>query len=73
MAVRGSSLVVVLGVLIAVASLGSVGSGAWAQKLRPMRLVALRHVGSSKSRDQTRVPLISKQTLDHQTSRELLP
>ena len=65
MAVGGSSLVVVLGLLIAMTSLGSVGSRAWAQKVRPMGLVAPRHVGSSKSRDQTHVPLISKQTLDH--------
>ena len=33
-------------------------------------LVALRHVGSSQTRARTRVPCISRQTLNHCTTRE---
>ena len=35
-----------------------------------MGLVALRHVGSSQTRARTRVPCISRQILNHRTTRE---
>ena len=65
MAIGGSSPAVVLGLLIAVASLGSGGSRARPSEVEATGLVAPRHVGSSESRDQTHVPLICKQTLNH--------
>jgi len=34
--------------------------------------VAPRHVGSSQTRDQTRVPCIGRQILNHWTTREVL-
>ena len=37
-----------------------------------MRLVALRHVGSSWSRDRTCVPCIGRQILNHWITREAL-
>ena len=37
-----------------------------------MGLVALRHVGSSQTRAQTRVPCIGRQTLNHCATREAL-
>ena len=37
----------------------------WAQELRCMGLVALRHVGSSRTRDQTCVPCIGRRILIH--------
>ena len=62
--------------LIAVASLvGRVGSGVWsvqAQQLWPKGLVALRHVGSSQTRDQTCVPCIGRWILNHWMTREVL-
>ena len=36
-------------------------------------LVALRHVGSSRTRDQTRVPYIGRWILNHCATREPLP
>ena len=41
------------------------GSGAQAQQLWLTGLVALRHVGSSQTRDQTHVPCIGRQILNH--------
>ena len=72
--------------LIAVASLccraWALGSGAsvvWlagsrvqAQYLWRVGLVALRHVGSSQTRHQTRVPCIGRRILNHCAAREVL-
>ena len=67
----GYSLAVMCRLLIAVASLvGSMGSGVWsvqAQQLWPESLAALRHVGSSQTKDQTCVPCIGRQILNHWT------
>ena len=48
------------------------GSRAQAQQLWRTGLVALRHVGSSRSRAQTRVPCIGRQILNHCATREAL-
>ena len=48
------------------------GSRAQAQKLWRMGLVALWHVGSSQTRDRTRVPCIGRRILKHCTTREVL-
>ena len=48
------------------------GSGAQAQQLRCTRLVAPRHVGSSRTRARTRVPCIGRRILNHCTTREAL-
>ena len=47
------------------------GSSAQAQQLWRTGLVALRHVGSSWTRAQTRVPCISRQILNHCATREV--
>ena len=44
----------------------------WAQKLWCMGLFSLWHVGSSQTRDQTRVPCIGRRILIHCTTREVL-
>ena len=49
----------------------SMSSRAWAQKLWFMGLVAPWHVDSSQTRDQTHVPCIGRQILNHWTSREV--
>ena len=49
---------------------GARALGAQAQQLRRMGLAALRHVGSSQTRDWTHVPCISRQILNHWTTRE---
>ena len=41
------------------------------QELWRTGLVAPRHVGSSQTRDRTYVPCISRQILNHWTTREL--
>ena len=46
------------------------GSRAQAQQLWRMGLVALRHVGSSLTRDRNRVPCIGRWILNHCTTRE---
>ena len=46
-------------------------SRAQAQQLWRMGLVALRHVGSSRSRAQTRVPCIGRWILNHCATREV--
>ena len=46
--------------------------GAWAQQFWRTDLVALQHVGSSQTRDRTRVPCTGRQVLNHWTSREVL-
>ena len=46
--------------------------GAQAQQLWCMGLVALRHVGSSQTRDQTCVPCTGMWILNHWTTREVL-
>ena len=51
--------------------MGFCNCGAWAQLLRCINLVALRHVGSSWTRDQTCVPCIGRQILNHWTIREV--
>ena len=43
---------------------------AQAQQLWPTGPVAPRHVGSSQTRARTRIPCISRQTLNHRTTRE---
>ena len=52
--------------------MGFSNCGAWAQLLRCINLVALRHVGSSWTRDQTCVPCIGRQILIHWATREVL-
>ena len=84
---RGHSLVVVHGLLTEVASLtaehrgqsvwlGSGGSQALgltqARELRCTGLVALWHVESSRTRDQSCVPCTGRQILNHWTTREIL-
>ena len=44
--------------------------GAWAQQLWRMGLVALRHVGSSRTRARTHVPCIDRRILNHCATRE---
>ena len=46
------------------------GSRAQAQQLWHTSPVAPRHVGSSRTRDQTRVPCIGRRTLNHCATRE---
>ena len=83
---RGYSLVAKHRFLIAAASLVGahelwarrlqwwhrLGSRAQAQELWHVVSVAPRHVGSSQTRDQTRVPCIGRQILNHWTTREVL-
>ena len=45
--------------------------GTWAQQLWRMGLVTPRHVGSSRTRARTHVPCISRQILNHCTTREV--
>ena len=47
------------------------GSRAQAQKLWRTGLVALRHVGSSRTRARTHVPCIGRQILNHCATREV--
>ena len=47
------------------------GSREQAQQLWRRGLVALRHVGSSRTRDRTRVPCIGRRILNHCTTREV--
>ena len=73
---EGCSSVAVHGILFAVASpaAGRVqleGSGAQAQWLQHVGLIALWDVGSSWTRDQTQVPCIDRQILIHCTIREV--
>ena len=49
---------------------GAQAPDAQAQQLWLTGLVALRHVGSSQTRARTRVPCISRQILNHCTTRE---
>ena len=49
---------------------GAQAPDAQAQQLWLTGLVALRHVGSSQTRARTRVPCISRQTLNHCATRE---
>ena len=83
---RGLLFVGVRGLLTAVASLvvehglqargyqqlWLAGSRAQAQQLWRMGLVAPQHVGSPQTRDQTRVPCISRCILNHCATREVL-
>ena len=86
MASGGSSLAVVLGLLIAVNSVEHRFSGVQASvvaahglgtcaslalELRCTGLVALQHVGSSQTRDQTYVPCIDRWILNCWTTREV--
>ena len=50
--------------------LRSTGSRLSGSVVVPMRLVALRRVGSSRTRDWTRVPCMDKQILNQWTTRE---
>ena len=45
--------------------------GTWAQQLWLKGLVALWHMGSSWTRDETRVPYIGREVLNHRTTREI--
>ena len=45
---------------------------AWTQQLWHRGLAALWHVGSSQTRDQTHVPCIDRQILNHWPTREVL-
>ena len=47
------------------------GSRAQAQQLWPTGLVSPQHVGSSRTRDRTRVPCIGRQILNHCATREV--
>ena len=69
---EGSSLVVVLRLLIAVTSL-VVGPGLYiaGTAIWHMGLGAPRHVGSSRARDQTHVPCAGRRTPSHWTTREV--
>ena len=49
---------------------GAQAPDAQAQQLWLTGLVALRHVGSSRTKARTRVPCIGRQTLNHCTTRE---
>ena len=49
-----------------------VDSRTWAQQLWRTDLVARHHVGSSWTRDRTRVPCIGRRILNHWTTREVL-
>ena len=70
---EGYSFLQFAGFSIAVASLTEgMGSRVWAQQLQCMGLVSLWHVESSWTRDQTSIPCIAKQTLNHLTTREVL-
>ena len=71
----GNSLIVVLGLLIAMPSLVAELrlQGAWAQQLWCMGLVALWHVRSSWTRDRTHVPCIGRWILILQTTRKSHP
>ena len=67
---RSSSLAAVHGLLILL--LLSTSSRTQAQQLWFVGLVALCHAGSFWTKDQTRVPCIARQTLNHWTTREAL-
>ena len=66
---RGLFFVAVCRLLILL--LQSTGSRGWIQKLWQTGLVAPRQVGSSWTRDQTRVPCIGRQILTYWTTREI--
>ena len=75
-AVYGLSLVAVCRLLIGWGSCGARALGfsscsTWAQYLWYLGLIALQHVDSSQTRDQTRVPCIGRQVLIHWTTREV--
>ena len=72
--VHGLSLVVVCGLLIAVASLVADHGlqSAWASVV-VVSVDALGHVESSQARDRTHVPCIGRQILNPWTTREVLP
>ena len=69
----GSHLVVVGGLLIAAASLvaGAQALGDVASVFAAYGLVAPWHVGSSQTRDRTRVSCIGRQSLIHWATREV--
>ena len=64
---RGPLFIAVRGPLTIAAS-----PDAQAQQLWPTGPAAPRHVGSSRTRDRTRVPCIGRQTLNHCATREAL-
>ena len=74
----GCSLVVLQGpwlLLLRAQALGGAGLSScstWAQELWYTGLVALWHAESSWTRDQTRVPCIGRQILNHWTTRQVL-
>ena len=72
---RGGSLVAVLALLNAAASL-VVDPGVSAHRLQQlwhMGLAALRHVGSPQTRERTGVSCIARRILNHWTTREAPP
>ena len=69
---RGLLLVAIYGLLLAVLLLlRSMDSRAQAQSLWHTGFIAPRHVGSSHTRDRTCVLSISRQSLNHWTTREI--
>ena len=69
---RGYPLVAVHGLLIVVASrCRAQALGIRTQRLWCTGLVVPRHVESSQTRDQTQVPCIGRQILNHWTTREV--
>ena len=69
----GPLFIAVRGPLTIVASrCGAQAPDAQAQQLWLTGLVAPQHVGSSQTRARTRVPCISRQTLNHCATREAL-
>ena len=46
-------------------SCGLQALGTWAQSFWHLDLTALQHVGSSRTRDQTSIPCIARQILNH--------
>ena len=52
--------------------MGFSSCGVWAQQLWRAGLVALQHMGSSRTRDRTRVPCTGRWILNHCATREVL-
>ena len=68
-----AALLWVCGPLTAVARCSAWAVGSWLQWLWCEGLVVPQHVGSSWIRDQTCVPCIGRQVLNHWTTREVEP
>ena len=55
----------------ALVHVGFYSCGSWTQQLRHTGLVALKHAGSSSTRDRTHVPCTGRWILNHWTTREV--